>query len=180
MKVLSLVPYKVFPALTGGQRNIVLQNKYMALQTELICVTVKSNDPAGANYPVMNILGNSPLRYINPLYFFTLRRIIRKEQVTHLVLEHPYYGWLGILLKMFTGVRLVTRSSNIEATRWKSLGKWWWRILYAYEKLTHRRSDYNLFIQEADRQFAIRHYGLRPERCHVATYGIEWETIPSK
>jgi glycosyltransferase involved in cell wall biosynthesis len=178
MKILSLVPYTVFPAINGGQRNIVLFNKWIARHTSLLCVTVKSNDPGYADYPVLNRLSNSPLRYINPFYFFTLRNIIRREQVTHLVLEHPYYGWLGILLKKATGVKLVTHSSNIEATRWKSLGKWWWRILHYYERMTHRHSDYNLFIQEADRQYAITHYGLQPTRCAIATYGIEWDTPP--
>jgi len=178
MKILSLIPYKVLPARAGGPRHITLQNKYMSRLVELICVTTKNNDPSCAEYPVMNILGTSPLRYINPLYFFTLRKIIRQERVTHLMLEHPYYGWLGILLKMFTGVKLITRSSNIEAIRWKSMGKWWWRILFAYEKLTHRKSDYNLFVQEDDRQFAITRFGLRPELCHVATYGIEMQGIP--
>ncbi len=96
------------------------------------------------------------------------------------MLEHTYYGWLGILLKKFAGVKLIVHSHNIEATRWKNLGKWWWKLLYYYEKYTHRQSDYNLFIHEADRQFAIRHYGLLPERCIVATYGLEMAAIPSK
>jgi len=181
MKVLSLVPYTIFPARTGGQKGIALFNKYFAQHCDMICVTVKSNGAGpGEGYLVLNIIGNSRFRYINPLYIFTLRRIIRRYGITHLVLEHPYFGWLGILLKKITGIRLVVHSHNIEATRWKSLDKWWWKMLYRYERTTHRHSDYNFFIQEADRQYAIKEYGLSPERCIVVTYGIEWETAPTR
>jgi glycosyltransferase involved in cell wall biosynthesis len=99
--------------------------------------------------------------------------------VTHLILEQPYYGWLGILLKKFTGVKLVIHSMNIETTRWKSLGKWWWKIMFYYEKTAHRCSDYNLFIHEDDRQYAITKFGLRPSTCAITTYGIEWSVAPS-
>ena len=43
MKVISLVPYKIFPAVTGGQKNIAVFNEYLSKQCSLVCVTVKSN-----------------------------------------------------------------------------------------------------------------------------------------
>jgi hypothetical protein len=144
-----------------------------------LCVTTEKNDPAAAEgYKVLNILSNSPLRYINFFYFFTLRKIIRRNAATHLVLEHPYYGWLGVLLKWFCGVKLVVHSHNLEGLRWKSLGKWWWTILAAYEKWTHRRADYNFFIQDEDRNYAITHFALHPDRCITMTYGFEKDGIP--
>src|SRR6185369_16319202 len=100
INVLSIVPYQVLPAKFGGQKGIALFNKYFATHVNLVCVTTRSNDPAAAQgYEVLNILSNSPLRYINFFYFFTLRKIIRQRQITHLLIEHPYYGWLGMMLK---------------------------------------------------------------------------------
>ena len=125
LKIMSIASYTVFPPRAGGQKFIVLFLEYLARQCSLVCVTVKTNAPENANgYKIYNILGNSPLRYINVFYFFPLRRIIRKERITHVMLEHPYYGWLGMLLKICCGVKLIVHSQNIEATRWKSLGKW--------------------------------------------------------
>ena len=104
--ILSLVSYKIFPAKLGGQKGIALFNEYLAKETNLICATVKSNDPAFAKgYSMLNVLSNSSFRYINPFYFFTISKLIKQYQVTHLLLEHPYYGWLGILLKWITGVK---------------------------------------------------------------------------
>lgn len=177
--VISIVSYSFLPARVGGQKGIALFNKYFCRYHRLICVTTKNNDPAAAEgYEVRNILSGSPARYINIFYFFTLRKIIRQNNASHLILEHPYYGWLGILLKWFCGVKLVVHSHNIEGLRWKTLGKWWWRILWGYEKRIHRNADFNFFIHDQDKQYAIAHFGLKPERCMIMTYGIEWNTIP--
>jgi glycosyltransferase involved in cell wall biosynthesis len=175
MKLLSIVSYTIFPAKVGGQKGIALFNEYIAKEADLICFTVKSNYPAFAKgYRILNRMGNSPLRYINPRYFFAIRKIIRQEGISHLILEHPYFGWLGILLKKVSGCKLVIHSHNIESLRWKGLGKWWWQILHWYEKITHRLADYNFFIQDADRQYALESFGLKAGKCLTVTYGIEW------
>ncbi|MBS1600120.1 MAG: glycosyltransferase [Bacteroidetes bacterium] len=180
-KIISLVSYPFLPAKVGGQKGVALFNKYFSRYHELTCVTTKKNDPTAAEgYHVLNILSNSPLRYVNIFYFFTLRKIIKEKQATHLILEHPYYGWLGILLKWFCGVKLVLHSHNIEGLRWKTLHKWWWKILWLYEKYTHRSANYNFFIHDDDRKYAIENFGLKDSKCLTMTYGIEWKTTPSK
>ncbi|MBE7172450.1 MAG: glycosyltransferase [Williamsia sp.] len=180
IRVLTLVPYKIFPARFGGQKNIALFFEHLAKACEVVCVTVKSNDPRYAKgYTLLNPLADVPLRYINPLYFFTLRRIIRQYRITHLMLEHPYYGWLGILLKLFTGVKLVIRSQNIESLRWKSLGKWWWKILWWYERATHRAAHDNFFITDNDREYAVKYFRLSPSKCTTVTYGVEIDRAPA-
>src|SRR5882724_1127801 len=177
---ISLVSYPFLPAKVGGQRGIALFYKYFSRWMPVVCVTVEANDPAAAEgYEVLNILSNSPSRYINFFYLFRLRRIIRERGATHLILEHPYFGWLGVLLKWVCGVKLVVHSHNLEGKRWKTMGKWWWRILWVYERWVHRRADYNFFIQDEDMQYAIRRWRLDPGRCIVMTYGFEKEGIPS-
>jgi glycosyltransferase involved in cell wall biosynthesis len=176
--VLCLVSYRIFPAKLGGQKGVALFYKYLSAFHNVTCVTVKSNDPAEASYKILNILSNSSLRYINIFYFFTLKKLLRRYNISHLILEHPYYGWLGILLKIFTGVKLVIHSHNIEAYRFKSIGKWWWKILWYYEKFVHQQADLTFCITEEDRQFMIRKFKLHPSACVVITYGIEWLDPP--
>lgn len=163
----------------GGQKCIALLNRFLSGHVNLTCVSVEANDrTAENNYEVKNILGNSKLRYINPFYFFTCRRIIKQKKITHVMLEHPYYGWLGLLLKWFCGVQLIIRSHNIEAVRFKSIGKWWWGVLWNYERFVHRRADLNFFIQENDLAYAVKKFGLRSNRCFLITYGIEFRQPP--
>ena len=87
-------------------------------------------------------------------------------------------GWV-FLLKNFCGVRLVVHSHNMEGNRWKSLGKWWWRILWIYEKFTHRQADYNFFIQDEDRNYAIQSFDLNKKKCITVSFGTEIPEPPS-
>lgn len=179
-KVLALMPYKFLPAKLGGQKHFALFFKFFSSLIPTTCVSVKDNDTALVKeYEVLNILENGKFRYANPLYFFTLRKIIKEKKITHLMIEHPYYGWLGILLKVFCKVKLVIRSQNIEAERFKSINKWWWRILWNYERTTHRFADYNFFIQQDDEQYGITKYKLSPAKCFIITYGFELTGPPT-
>jgi len=164
----------------GGQKGIAFFNRYLSRHMNLSCVTVEANSQLQTEpYPIKNIISNSPFRYINPLYFFTLRRIIREEKITHLVVEHPYYGWLGILLKWFCNIKLIIHSHNIESLRFKTMGRWWWGILWHYEKTVHTLANQNFFIQDQDRNYAIKTYKLDPRQCTTITYGFEINKAPA-
>ena len=179
VNILSLVPYKFLPPDMGGQKGIAFFNRYLCKQTNLCCVTIKANSQtSGEGYPIKNILSNSSARYFNLFFFFTLRRIILSEKITHLIIEHPYYGWLGMLLKWFCKVKLVVHSHNIEALRFKSMDKWWWGILWHYEKMTHKNADCNFFIQDNDRNYAVENFKLDPGKCTTITYGFELSEAP--
>ena len=180
VNILSLVPYKFLPPDMGGQKGIAFFNRYLSKETNFSCVTIKDNtQTANERYSIKNILSNGSSRYINPFYFFTLRRIIRAEKITHLIIEHPYYGWLGILLKWFCNIKLVVHSHNIEAIRFKTMDKWWWGILWHYERMTHKNADCNFFIQDNDRNYAIENFKLDPEKCTTITYGFELSEAPA-
>src|SRR5438552_3946545 len=80
LKVLSLVSYQVLPAKMGGQKDIALFHKSFSKYAQLTCVTTRKNDKRAAEgYEVLNILSDSRLRYVNPFYFFTLRKLIRQK-----------------------------------------------------------------------------------------------------
>ena len=180
IKILSLVPYKFLPPDMGGQKGIAFFNRYLSKITNLLCVTTEeNNNNHSEGCPIRNILSNSKLRYINFFYFFTLKRIIREEKITHLIIEHPYYGWLGILLKWFCKVKLIVHSHNIESHRFKSMGRWWWGILWHYEKFTHKNANHSFFIQDDDRNYAIKNFKLNPQDCTTITYGFELSHPPA-
>lgn len=178
--ILSLVSYKFLPPQMGGQKCIALFNRYLSKTNNLVCVGVEENEPIfEKEYPIYNILSNSKLRYINLLYFFTLKHFIQQHKITHLIIEHPYLGWLGVLLKWNCKIKLIVHSHNIESQRFKSLGKWWWGLLWHYERFVHRSADHSFFIQGNDKNYAIETYKLNPEKCMVVTYGVERSVAPS-
>ncbi len=164
----------------GGQKGIASFYKSFSKQLPTTLISVKKNDvPSDFTAEVLPILSNSKSRYVNPFLFFTLRNILKERESTHLIIEHPYYGWLGMLAKWFLRVKLVIHSHNIESLRFKSTGKWWWGILWHYERFTHRRADINFFISDEDRIFAIDKFKLKTEKCFTITYGFDFSNAPS-
>ncbi|MFZ1530382.1 MAG: glycosyltransferase [Ferruginibacter sp.] len=178
--VLSIVSYSFLPAKMGGHKGIALFYQYFGQKVDLTCVSTRQNEEKFTlNYRLIKLFGKSGLRYINPFYFFPLRRIIKEKKIEWILLEHPYYGWLAFLLKYLCGVKLLAKSHNIESIRFKSIGKWWWGIMWQYEKFVFKMADKAFFITEEDRAFAIKNYQINASKCHVITYGTERAAIPS-
>lgn len=177
--VLSIVSYRILPPKFGGQKGIALFNENLSRHQHLICFSIRENNPKDAPYEVLNTMGMGKFRYINPRYFFEIRKIIRLRQIACVVVEHPYLGWLGVWLKDACGVPLVIHSHNIEAERFRSTGKWWWKILWRYERWVHRKADMTFCISESDRHYFTERYGIPESKSTVITYGISWNQCPA-
>ncbi len=176
--VLSFVSYKIFPAKFGGQKCIAHFNEYFSEYHSLYCITIEANKPSAASYEIFNKLSNSRFRYINIFYYSVIKKIIKENNITHLIIEHPYYGWLALLLKKFCKIKLIVHSHNIEAERFKTVGKWWWKILRYYEKYVHKKADFTFAITGEDQEYFISRYKISPEKISLVTYGIPWDTLP--
>jgi glycosyltransferase involved in cell wall biosynthesis len=176
-KVLTIAPYTFIPASSGGQRAVYYLDQHLGKQVDLICVSTDGNntgeDKVPLHFKLLPLLGSGIKRYINPVNFIKLKKLIKENQIEVIVIEHPYLAWLGWLLKLATGLPLVIRSHNIEALRFKALGKWWWRILADYERWAHRKASHSFFITKEDADYAVTTYGLKTERTSVITYGLE-------
>ena len=171
----------MYPARTGGKKFIASFYEYLAKLYPVIFISVPENKiPDKLNNSFYGVLGTSKWRYGNPLLFFKLKKIIKQKNITDLIIVHPYYGWLAWLLKKSTGVKLSLLSHNIEAIRFKSMEKWWWKMLLFYEKNTHKIIDHNFFVTQEDLVFAANNYKLTISKCNVITYGIDWEQPPTK
>ena len=179
MRILSVVPYKVFPAVMGGQKGIALFYKYLSQLVSLNCLTVKENDPT-ETYVIYTQLSNAQTRYINPFLFFKINRLANQTNRTHILFEHPYYAWLIFLFSLLTSKKIIVHSHNIESERFKSIGKWWWKILWYYERCAYRKADCVWFKTNEDKQYAQLYFQLKPEHCFTIPYGIEANTLPEE
>lgn len=174
-----IVPYVVYPAKMGGQKGIALFYEYLSKLLPVTMLSTGEQIPEHFGGKYISILGESKYRYINPALFVKIKQKLKADAATHLILEHPYFGWLGVLLAKTSGIKLVVHSHNIESLRFKSMHRWWWRILWNYEKFTHRHADINFFITDEDRDYAKTEFELNPAKCHTITYGIEMRERPS-
>lgn len=173
-RVVSIIPYKILPARLGGEKGIALFNEYLAKHVAITGISTENNDPALAcNYVLLNILSNGKSKYGNPFLYFPVKKILRRTGATHLVTEHPYFGWLAWMLKHTMDITWVVHSHNIEYMRSKSIGRWWWKALMWYERWVYKKADLVFFISEDDKKHAVELMGIDASKSTAITYGIE-------
>lgn len=178
-KVLNIVPYQYLPYFSGGQKLIAHFNHYLGEQCVLHVAGTADNDAVLANtYTLHPILRKSRFRYADIGSFFRLQKLIKKEQIDTVIIEHPYLGWLGWLLKATCTIKLIVHTHNIEYERFRTLGKSWWRVLKFYESFILRQADKVFCITEDDRQWMINKLNISPEKCIVVPYGITQKQMP--
>lgn len=180
LKIVSIIPYKILPAKLGGEKGIALFNEYLSREADLTGITTQNNEPSLARgYKLLNILSNSRTRYINIFLYNKVRKILKQEGATHLIIEHPYYGWMAWMLRRTMNIKLVVHSHNIEYMRSRSIGRKWWKGLKWYEQWVYRFADKVFFISEDDREFAVKEMKIDPARSMAVTYGIEQSAVPT-
>lgn len=171
--VLAIISYQVFPAQMGGQKCVEGFYKQLSTQTKLVLAVAKNNrTDAIPGAHTENFLFDHWMGPFNMIWLFRLMRLIRKQQVDIIIIEHSYFGWLGILLRFLTKKKLVIRSHNIEAYRFRDLQRPFWKWYYRYERFIHQRADHNFFITAEDLAYAVTNWKLDPQKTSIVTYGV--------
>lgn len=158
----------------GGQKYIVDYYRELAKQTKLVLAVSKDNKEAISNETGLNVLPflfNHWYGFLNIVYCYKLVQIIKKEQIDVIIVDHSYFGWLGLILRFLTGKKLIIKSANLEAYRFKDMGRWGWKMYEAYEKWIHQKADRNFFISDEERLFAIDHWKVNATISYTIPYG---------
>lgn len=178
-RILSVVWYQILPARFGGQKGIAEFNEHLAAIHPVYCLCSRNNDPSKASYAVFPELPISRSQVINPVNWKRIIRKIKELNISHLILEHCYYGLAGIWAKRLLGVKLIVHAHNIEATRFREMGKWWWSMLWILEQRSFRKADLILFKTPEDMDYAMSHFGVEEGKCMIVPFGLTRAQIPS-
>ncbi len=175
--ILGIISYPVFPAHMGGQKCVEGFYKQLSTQTSVtLAVSKKNKTDAIPGVEILNFLFDHWKGPLNILYLLKLILLIRSRKIDIIVIEHSYFGWLGLMLRFFTRKKLVIRSHNIEAYRFRDLQRPFWKLYYRYERFVHHCADHNFFITEEDLSYAINNWQLDPDRSSVVTYGVSLDS----
>ena len=173
-KILCIAPYQFIPYFSGGQKYIAEFTRYLAKKTALTVISTGDNKPGQEDtYTFLPYLDKERTRYIDIGLVWQLHSLIKKNKYDAIIWEHPYYGWLAMILQWLTGIYTIIHTHNIEYQRFRSMGRWWWSILKAYEKWTLRNADNIFCITEEDKQVMINEFGIRRENTCLVTAGID-------
>lgn len=180
LNILSIVTYTYLPPKSGGHYGIFYPQKYLARHSRLFIAGVQNNATSDEiKATLFPVFSNHPLRYANPMNYFKLATIIRKENIQVLYLDHPYLFWMAWLLCKRFKLPLVIRSHNVEYLRFKNLGKWWWPLLKWYETKAHRFATWVTCVTQEERTIIRNDIGLPNETVIDLPYGTELTEAPT-
>lgn len=181
IRILAIISYPFLPATTGGEISTLNILKYLSRQHDVTVFTVEPYSQQFSHQAEnMKLIFGMPFktsRYYNFRLIGTLRRLIRQTEAEWLFFDQPWFGWVVWALKLLTGKKIFIRSNNIEYLRFKSMGKWFWQILYVYEKWTYRAADLVVFVTESERAKAIHEFDLDPAKTLLTPYGVETDRL---
>ena len=178
-RVLTIVPYPYLPFFSGGQKLIAHFTSFLGEQCALHVAGTNNNDAALAtNYTFHPVLINSQLRYADLFAFFRLKKIIKEHRIETVIIEHPYLGWLGWMLKKSCGIKLVIHTHNVEYERFRTVGKSWWPLLKWYEGFVLRAADTVFCISAEDKNRMIEQLNVPASNCVLIPYGIIQNELP--
>jgi hypothetical protein len=161
LHVLGIVGFRVFPDLMGGQKYVAQYYRELSKECSLVICASRDNAYTEINdTPFYRFLFNHWKSIGNILYIFRLAAIIKQRNIDIILIDHSYFGWLGVFLQALTGKPFVIKSANLEYQRFKETGRPFWRIYMYYEKWVHRKAIHNFFITGEDRQAAIQIFQL--------------------
>lgn len=179
-KILSIVPYAILPYQSGGQKSIALFNEYLGQTCELTVIGTRGNDvQLASNYQLLPWMKDGSIKFFDVFLLFKLIPYIRKNNIDTVIMEHPYLGWMGYVLRKTTRIKWVVHTHNIEFERFKQLGKKWWPILKMYETWVLKKADTIFCISAEDKLYMETQLGLPSNKCNVVPFGIEQDGIPA-
>lgn len=182
MRILSIISYPFLPATTGGEICTAALLNELSKKHSVTAFTVEpykqGYEHQTGNTEIIYAMPFKPSRYFNPSIVSKLKKIIKQKNADWLLFEQPWMGWIIWFLRLTTKTKIAIRSHNIEYLRFKSMGKWFWQILYIYEKITYKSAHVVFFLSEADRQKAIYEFDLNPKKTLLTPYGVTYSKQP--
>jgi len=73
---------------------------------------------------------------------------------------------------------LYMRAHNIEAERFRTMGKPWWPGMLVLERYAMKKSNGVFFVTPEDKEMAKAYYGIPEAHCHIAPFGTTLEKVP--
>jgi polysaccharide biosynthesis protein PslH len=168
---LGIVGFRVFPDLMGGQKHVANYYRLLSKHTQLVlCVSGDNEEPAIASITTYRFLFNHWKSLFNIIYIFRLARLIRKHAIDIVLIDHSYFGWLGICLQKLTNKPFVIKSANLEFQRFKETNRPFWFVYKSYEKWVHQQAAHSFFITTEDKDWALKEFGLQEKKTSILPY----------
>lgn len=179
LKIADIISYKFIPYTSGGQKFIFKLLEHIGRHATVLAIgTANNRTPTKTSFSLHRLLIKNPFSYIDLVGFLRVYFFLKKEGINALIIEHPYLGWMGFLLKKLLGIPLLIHTHNIEYLRFRSLRKTWWPLLRAYETWVLKIADHIFCISEEDKRWMTDVMRINQEKCSLIPFGVDQQWAP--
>lgn len=177
-KTAVLIPHRFVPPANGGHAAGFGFCEFLAKQRDVVVISTTNNPDIPLPFRLERLFRDRFYKYFSPLVAIRLWQFLKKEQITHCVIQQPFIGLLILPIVKLLKIKLLVYSHNIEYQRFQTIGKWWWRLLWLVEWLVYRAANAVLFISRDDLHEAVPIFKLNPKRCFEMPYGTRYPATP--
>lgn len=177
-KIAVIIPYSFVPPTNGGHAAGFGFCEFLSKERDVMVISTTNNADVPLPFRLQKLFSDRFYKYFSPIVAFRLWHFFKNEQITHCIIQQPFIGLMILPIVRLLNIDLLVYSHNIEFQRFKSIGKWWWRLLWLVEWLLYRNANTVLFISRDDKHDAIPIFKLNPNQCFEIPYGTRYPSTP--
>ena len=130
VKVLSIVPAPLYPAVSGGQKGTYGNLDAMGRIARLVSITDTLSTPIGHSFELRPLIPHNSIKYFSLRNYSIILKQVKELKPSVILLEQPFMGPMIQLISKKTRVPFFQHAHNLEFLRFKSIGRWWWPLMY--------------------------------------------------
>lgn len=157
-----VVSYLFVPPTNGGHRVCYDLCEHLHKKQSVLAISSHNNASDGFSFKLKTLFADHKLKYINPLLSWRFYQLLKKNPVQAVILNQPFHAPLFLPVCKWLNIPCIIYAHNLEYSRFKTLGKWWWKAMYWFEKFSLRAADRTFYISDEERKRAIQNFDLKP------------------
>ena len=178
-KTAFIVPYPFVPPKNGGHKAAYGFAEFLSKKMDLLVISTQNNPEINPPFSLERLLKNAISRYFAPSTIIRCYRLFKQEKIKRCIVHQPFIGLALLLVFKLLSIQFEIYVQNIEFQRFKSMKKWWWRVVFILEWVLLKRADRLLFISHEDQKHAIKIFKLAPKKCITIPYGTPYKKPPN-
>ncbi len=176
-KIAFIVPYPFVPPKNGGHKAAFGFADFLSRNCDLVCIST-NNNAEEAPFKLIRLFEDRFIKYFSPRIGYRIAQVFRQLGIDYVILHQPFIGLLLFPFLKWRRMSFAVYVQNVEYQRFRSLGKWWWPVLFAIEWVIYRQAKRLYFISPEDRETATAIFGLGDQKCAVVPYGTYLQAMP--
>jgi len=166
-----VVPYRFVPPINGGHKAAYGLCRFLAQEQRVLAYSTTDNERDKAPFDMRLLLPDNISKYFSPIAAWRIARSFQKEGVKRCITHQPFIALLLLPVCWILGVPLHIYAQNLEYSRFRTMGKPWWPVVFVIEWITFRLAQHIYFISPDEVAPGRRAFGIKAEKCSVLPYG---------